>query len=69
MSVTDLRSPNPLMHMTRCVGKSLITVWAVPNTERKACENLLVTGGLPKLCQWLSWFLHAGDVWRNIATI
>jgi len=48
-------------------GKSLITVWAVPNTERKACENLLVADGLPKLCQWLSRSLHAGNVWRSTA--
>ena len=48
-------------------GRSLITVWAVPNEERKACEDILVADGLPKLCQWLSKSLSAGNVWRSTA--
>jgi hypothetical protein len=48
-------------------GRSLITVWAVPNEERKACEDLLVADGLPKLCHWLSKSLNAGNVWRGTA--
>jgi hypothetical protein len=46
-------------------GKSLITVWAVPREERKACEDILIAAGLPILCEWLAQTSHAGNVWRS----
>lgn len=48
-------------------GKSLITLWAVPHEERKTCEDLLITTGLPMLCQWLKQSSDAGNVWRSTA--
>jgi hypothetical protein len=48
-------------------GRSLITVWAVPSAERKACEDILIAAGLPILCRWLAQTLHAGNVWRGSA--
>jgi len=47
------------------VGRSLITVWAVPSDRRKSCEDLLVAEGLPILCKWLAQTLHAENVWRS----
>jgi hypothetical protein len=46
-------------------GKSLITVFAVPNEKRKSCENILVSIGLPILCKWLTQTSRAGNVWRS----
>ena len=59
--------PEPSYAHESVRGRSLITVWAVHNEERKACEDLLVGEGLVKLCQWLSKSLSAGNVWRSTA--
>jgi hypothetical protein len=59
--------PEPTGAHASVSGRSLITVWAVPNTERKACEDLLVADGLPLLCRWLAQTLRVGNVWRGTA--
>jgi hypothetical protein len=46
-------------------GRCLITVWAVPNQQRHAAEQLLVAEGLPVLCRWLAKTRSAGNVWRG----
>jgi hypothetical protein len=47
-------------------GRCLITVWAVPSEKRKQVEDVIVTQGLPLLCQWLARSTSAGNAWRGI---
>ena len=46
-------------------GRCLITVWAVPSEKRKQIEDVIVTQGLPLLCQWLARNTSAGNAWRG----
>ena len=47
-------------------GKIQITVHAVPASERKAIEDLLLSEGLPVLCRWLAKAELEGDAWRSL---
>jgi hypothetical protein len=47
-------------------GKVQITVHAVPASERKAIENMLLAEGLPVLCRWLAKTQSEGDAWRSL---
>jgi len=46
-------------------GKVMITVWAVPASERRKTEELLISQGLPSLCRWLARSQSEGNVWRG----
>lgn len=36
------------------VGRSLITLWAVPSTKRHHLEEQILISALPRLCDWLA---------------
>ncbi|HYW73670.1 MAG TPA: hypothetical protein VE961_21790 [Pyrinomonadaceae bacterium] len=46
-------------------GQSSLTLYAVPSTERKQTETLLLAKGLPPLCAWLKRAEEAGNAWRG----
>jgi hypothetical protein len=47
-------------------GKVQITVHAVPATERKLTEDMLLNEGLPMLCRWLAKAESEGNAWRSL---
>lgn len=46
-------------------GRSLLTVWSVPDAVRRAVEAAMLGQGLPFLCEWLAHTGSAGDAWRG----
>lgn len=50
-------------------GKTMLTVWAVPSTDRRFIEELMVREGLPILCDWLARTKDAGNAWRGMVHI
>jgi hypothetical protein len=46
-------------------GQSSVTLYAVPSTERKQTETLLLEKGLPSLCRWLKRAEEVGNAWRG----
>ena len=53
-------------HFSWASGKIQITVHAVPASERKVTEDMLLTQGLPVLCRWLAKAESEGDAWRDL---
>lgn len=47
-------------------GRVQITVHAVPATQRKSTEDMLLGEGLPMLCRWLAKAESEGDAWRSL---
>jgi hypothetical protein len=47
-------------------GKAWLTCYAVHPKERKQNEELLLSTGLPKLCEWLAKVGSEGDGWRAL---
>jgi hypothetical protein len=47
------------------VGRSLITIWAVPKEQRHAAEQILAADALPRLCAWLARTEAEGNAWRG----
>src|SRR5262245_29887756 len=47
-------------------GRSRITLYAVPASERRETETLLLQTALPQLCAWLHNAEQAGNVWRGV---
>ena len=48
------------------VGRSLVSIHAVPSIKRKAVEELIVAEALPILCEWLAKTQSAGNSWRGM---
>jgi hypothetical protein len=48
------------------VGRSLVTLHAVPSTQRNAAEEQILTTALPSLCDWLAKTQTQGDSWRGM---
>lgn len=48
------------------VGKSLITLWAVPSTTRRHLEQQIVATALPQLCDWLAQSQTEGSGWKSM---
>jgi len=46
------------------VGRSLVSLHAVPSIKRHAVEGLIVTEALPALCEWLAGTQSEQDSWR-----
>lgn len=46
-------------------GRTSITLYAVPATERRTTNQLLMTDILPAFCSWLSNAERAANVWRG----
>jgi hypothetical protein len=46
-------------------GTSSITAYAVPSTERKVAETLLVSDGLPLVVRWLARIAASGNTVRG----
>ena len=47
-------------------GRSSITLYAVPASERRETEAILLQTALPQLCAWLKNAEQAGNVWRGV---
>lgn len=50
-------------------GKTMLTVWAVPSTDRRFTEQVMLREGLPVLCDWLAHTKDAGNAWRGMVHI
>jgi hypothetical protein len=50
----------------RVVGRSLITLQAVPSKDRLRVEEQILTTALPLLCDWLAQTQTKGNSWRGM---
>ena len=57
---------SPEQYSYAASGKVWMDVWAVPPSERKSVEGMLLSQGLPLLCAWLANLATAGDAWRSL---
>jgi len=48
------------------VGRSVISIHAVPSTKRHAVEELIVAEALPALCDWLAKTQNEENSWRGM---
>jgi hypothetical protein len=46
------------------IGRSLLTLHALPSEHRHQIEDMILTQTLPVLCQWLRKTQTQGDSWR-----
>lgn len=60
---------HPEQYSYAASGKVMLTVWAVPRSERKITEELLVLDGLSLLCKWLAKTKLEGNSWRGFGHI
>lgn len=47
-------------------GRVSIYLWTVPAQQRQTTEQVLVNGGLHRLCDWIAKTQSEGNVWRGV---